>query len=102
MTSDPGSQNNPFASPVSAELDLTQWVPGNNAFAVEFYRRMCEPAGNLFFSPASLSIALTMLYAGACGETAREVAQTLQLGLPPNLLPPAVSGLWHTFQVGAK
>jgi serpin B len=40
-------------------------------------------AGNLFYSPASIRIALAMAYAGARGETAAEMATALELGSQP-------------------
>jgi serpin B len=41
-------------------------------------------AGNLFFSPTSNLTALAMTYAGAHGETAKEMAGVLRLSLPPD------------------
>ena len=45
--------------------------------------------GNLFFSSYSLSLALAMAYAGAPGETAQQMANTMHLVLPPERLHPA-------------
>jgi serine protease inhibitor len=50
-------------------------------------------SGNLFFSPASISTALAMTYAGARGETATEMAKTLHFTLPPERLRPAMGAL---------
>ncbi|HMP03345.1 MAG TPA: serpin family protein [Gemmatales bacterium] len=51
-----------------------------DAFTVNLYQQIQSGAkGNLFFSPASLSTALTMAYGGARGETARQMAQVLDL-----------------------
>jgi serpin B len=50
---------------------------GQNAFALDLYARLRAKEGNLFFSPYSISTALAMTYAGARGDTAREMAQTL-------------------------
>ena len=49
--------------------------------------------GNLFFSPASVSTALAMTYAGARGDTATEMAKTLHFTLPPERLHPAMGAL---------
>ncbi len=53
-------------------------------FALDFYRVLGKGKGNLFFSPASIAIALAMTYAGAKGETGREIARTMHL---PDLEP---------------
>jgi serpin B len=55
-------------------------VEGNNRFAADLLGRVREEEdGNLVFSPASLSTALAMAYAGARGETAEEMARVLHL-----------------------
>ena len=50
---------------------------GNNAFALDLYQRLQDQSGNIFFSPYSISSALAMTYAGADGDTAAEMAETL-------------------------
>jgi len=50
---------------------------GNTAFALELYTRLKTADGNLFFSPYSISTCLAMTYAGARGDTAAQMAQTL-------------------------
>jgi serpin B len=52
-------------------------VQGNNRFALDLHARLASQPGNLFVSPASLSIALAMTYSGARGETAAEMAKVL-------------------------
>jgi serpin B len=64
-------------------------VAGNTAFAVDLYGSLKTNAGNLFFSPSSISTALAMTYAGARGKTAEEMAKTLHFTLPQSSLPPA-------------
>ncbi|MEJ2648991.1 MAG: serpin family protein [Sedimentisphaerales bacterium] len=60
-------------------------VPGNNEFAFNLYSQIKnlpdikQAEGNLFFSPYSISTALTMTYTGARGRTAREMAGVLKL-----------------------
>ena len=49
----------------------------SNEFAVDLYAKVEGAEENLFFSPYSLSSALAMVYAGARGETAEEMARTL-------------------------
>lgn len=52
-------------------------VQAVNAFASDLYGALSAQPGNLIYSPYSLSSALGMTYAGAKGETAREMARTL-------------------------
>lgn len=52
-------------------------VKGNNAFAVQLYQKLGTKEGNLFFSPYSVSSALGMTYAGARGNTAKEMKEAL-------------------------
>ncbi len=50
-------------------------VNGNNQFALALYQKVRGGDGNLFFSPYSVSTALAMTYAGARGETERQMAE---------------------------
>jgi serpin B len=56
--------------------DVKAVAHGNNAFAFDLLRKLGGD-GNLFFSPLSLSTALSMTYAGARGDTAADMAKTL-------------------------
>ncbi len=59
-------------------------VQGTAAFTLNLYRRLqARQPGNLFFSPYSVSLALSMAYAGARGETAAQMARVLGFSLPP-------------------
>jgi serine protease inhibitor len=51
-----------------------------NSFALDMYRELASDKGNVFFSPASISTALAMTWAGAKGTTAEETARVLHLG----------------------
>ncbi|HEY3254444.1 MAG TPA: serpin family protein [Polyangiaceae bacterium] len=64
----------------AAEVEAV--VRANNAFAVALFAqlRSSSKGQNLLSSPLSASLALTMTYAGAKAETAREIAAALQLG----------------------
>ncbi len=65
-----------------------------NAFSADLYTRLAaEKDGNLFFSPASISAALTLTYAGARGETAEEMAAVLHLPQPADAVHPAWAAL---------
>jgi len=48
----------------------------NNDFALELYHQLRSQSGNLFYSPFSISQALAMTYAGAKGETEKQMAST--------------------------
>lgn len=50
-----------------------------NEFALELYKELASEEGNLFFSPASISTALTMTWAGTGDQTASETAGVLHL-----------------------
>jgi serpin B len=56
-------------------------VQGNNQLSFDLYKQLDKekPRENLFFSPVSVSLALTMTAAGAKGETEAEMAKTLHL-----------------------
>ena len=73
--------------------ELAELVSGNNQFAFDLYRQVRQGTDNLFFSPYSISIALAMTYAGARGETAREMARAMQFYLPADGLHPAFNYL---------
>jgi serpin B len=68
-------------------------VAGNTAFAVDLYRQESAKAGNLFFSPYSISTALAMTYAGARGQTEQEMARVLHFGQAPAELPASFAGV---------
>ncbi|MGO9836587.1 MAG: serpin family protein [Polyangiaceae bacterium] len=59
-------------------------VAANNAFGLDLYGQLMGDGGggNVLISPLSASLALTMTYAGAEGETASEMASVLHANLP--------------------
>lgn len=67
----------PALAPLPPEL-----VGRNTRFALELYGQLRKRPGNLFFSPASISTALSMTWAGARGETAQQMASTMHFELP--------------------
>lgn len=71
----------------------SQLTQANNAFAFDLYGQLRLEAGNLFFSPASISTAFALAFAGAQGETARQMATTLHFTLPQDQLHPAMGAL---------
>jgi len=86
--------NKPRASaPEVAAPDLADLVGGNSAFAFDLYQALRKKDGNLFYSPYSISLALAMTYAGARGETERQMAGALHFVLPQEWLHPAFNSL---------
>ncbi|HEX4039776.1 MAG TPA: serpin family protein [Acidobacteriaceae bacterium] len=79
------------ANPATA--DQAALARGNNAFAVDLYGHLSTQPGNLFFSPASISTAFAMAYAGARGQTAAQMAHVFHFTLPPDRLNPAIGAL---------
>jgi len=75
--------------------DIKEAVAGNTDFAFALYGKLKDdtPNGNLFFSPYSISAALTMTYAGACGNTEKQMAKALCFTLPKQNLYPAFGAL---------
>lgn len=65
-----------------------------NEFAIDLYGQLRGQKGNFFFAPYSVSTALGMVYAGAKGGTAAELAKTLHLD---ELKPAAANGLRATY-----
>ena len=78
--------------------ELAELTSGNVAFAVALYHALEGSGDNLFFSPHSISIALAMTYAGARGETAAQLAETLHFTLPQERLHPAFNALDQSLQ----
>ncbi len=87
------SEKQRVTSPNVAASDLADLVSGNSAFAFDLYQALGEGNGNLFYSPYSISLALAMTYAGARGETAPQMADTLHFILSQDGLHPAFNGL---------
>ncbi len=80
-------------SPDVPASDATDLVAGNSDFAFDLYQVLRDEPGNLFYSPYSISLALAMTYAGARGETERQMADTLNFALPQDSLHPAFNQL---------
>jgi serpin B len=82
-----------ITSPYVSASEQALLVEGNSAFAFELYQALKGKEGNLFYSPYSISLALAMTYAGAYGETAQQMADTLQFLLEQDRLHPAFNWL---------
>jgi serpin B len=82
-----------ITSPVVNQSDMTTLVNGDSAFAFDLYQVLNKADGNIFYSPYSISLALAMTYAGARGETAKQMADTLHYLLGQSALHPAFNSL---------
>jgi serpin B len=89
--------NNASCAAKDAGVDESGWTPegvktvvnANNQFAFELYAKFREKSGskaeNIFFSPYSITVALTMTYEGARGQTAEEMRSVLHIPEDANL-----------------
>ena len=61
--------------------DVSSVASANTRFGFKLLQDLRErdPDGNIFISPLSISIALTMTYNGAAGETERAMAEVLEI-----------------------
>jgi len=79
-------------------VETSGLADASNALALDLYARLRETPGNLVISPASIAIGLAMAWAGARGDTAREIARVLHLGDDPRAVQQDTAGLlrrWH-------
>lgn len=90
--------NPPFVC-AAANNDLQTVVKGNSAFGFDLYQELKEKEGNLFFSPYSISTALAMTYAGARGQTEKEMAEVLHFSLEQEPLHSSFSKLQSELNV---
>lgn len=79
--------------PKQARADRPELVKDNNAFAFDLYGQLREADGNVLYSPYSISTALSMVYAGARGTTAEQMARVLHYTLPQERLHSAAGSL---------
>jgi len=76
------------------DATMSTVVKGNNEFATDLYGRLKgQTSGNLFFSPYSISAALAITYAGAAGETQKQMAGVLHFTVPESELNQAMARL---------
>jgi len=75
------------------QAGVPELVQGNTAFALDLYRALFAARANQFSSPYSVSLALAMTYAGARGDTERQMAQALHFTLAQEKLHAAFNAL---------
>ena len=78
-------QNPRSQSPRPTE-EARQVAQSTNTFAIDLYKKLKTEDENLFFSPASIATALAMTYAGAEGQTERQMAEVLHFRLEEDRL----------------
>ncbi len=95
----------PPVKPVNADQatpeDKAAVSHDSNQFALDLYGKL-DKKDNLFFSPASISTALAMTYAGARGQTAEQMAKVLHFQLEAKRLHPAFAALLWEMQGEGK
>ncbi len=91
-TSDPGNRTEVFtagevvqvdlprAAPTVTEADIAAVVAADNEFGLDLFEIVATDA-NTMISPYSIATALSMLYPGARGTTAEEIADVLHLSV---------------------
>jgi serpin B len=75
------------------------------AFAVDLYRQLMSRGDqkNLFFSPYSIYTVLALMYGGAAGKTAQEMAAALHVDLNPELFQAGLASIQEILnQIGKR
>ena len=85
-------------APGATAGELASLVAANTDFAATLHR-ISKPGQNLFFSPISISQALSMVYVGARGTTESQMAQVLRFPLSQERLHPTMNALDLALQV---
>lgn len=74
------SRPDPAVAPAPAPSSAPSgFASASNTFGLDLYGQLRATPGNLAFSPASVSLALTMTWGGARTETAAQMARVLHL-----------------------
>ena len=80
------------------KADIYELVQGNKRLAFDLYDELKEQKGNLLFSPYSISVLHAMIYAGARGNTEKQISDVFHFTLDPKKLHPA----FHSVQLELK
>lgn len=73
-------QTPPATDPPTSPASPQDIAKGSNAFAMDLHAQLRSRDGNFAYSPASISVALAMTYAGAKGETAAQMRDAMHFG----------------------
>ena len=79
--------------------DVKNLVNASNNFALDLYKQLKEAEKNMFFSPISLSTALSMVYIGARENTEDEMKEVLGLTIQRRRLPLAYETLLEEIEM---
>jgi serpin B len=79
---------------VAAEVSTIQIADAVNGMGFDLYAKARTQPGNVVFSPASIGFALGMVYGGAGGVTAEDLARTMHVhGIAPDPVHQGFAGL---------
>ena len=93
--------------PAEAPIDLVAAAPAvaaNNAFGLDLFRLLASqsPGDNLFISPYSISIAMTMTAEGARGETEAEMSRVLRFPIDQRIAGRPISQIHSGYDTLAR
>ena len=72
-------------------------VSANDLFAIELYSNISSSeSGNIFFSPYSISTAMSMVYEGAAGGTADEIISVFHFPLDDSVRRSSVASIYNS------
>lgn len=86
----------------SSESDSKSVADSINAFSLDLYEKLKQPGKNLFMSPYSGSVALSMAYAGSRGETESQMAKVLHYNTGQDQVHEALSALQRAIKSSAS
>jgi len=88
-----GTENKNNEAMINIKNPDTAMIKNNNLFAFELYQRIRSEKTNTFFSPYSISAALAMTYAGARGESEKQISKVLHFETNQKHFHPAYKAL---------
>ena len=81
---------------------LKATVDASNTFAIDLYGRYSQGEDNLFYSPYSISTALSMVYEGARGATAEEMRRVFHLSEDDDIRRPGAARVFNILNGGDR